>query len=81
MSKIAQKLKCPACGKIGLKNINTRNFKDSRKIYRRKECTYCGERFNTIETYVPDDVPSMDQWKYFMHSVGSINWKGEYEWS
>jgi transcriptional regulator NrdR family protein len=73
------KLRCPSCGKVGLQNLNTREFKDGTKIYRRKECVYCGERFNTIESYVPDDVLEEDRWQYYCHARGEIDWGSEYE--
>ena len=46
---------CPHCNiNSDMKRIETRNMSDGR-IYSRCECRICGKRYNTIETYVPDD--------------------------
>ena len=42
-------MKCPECGNIEDKVIETRESKDSHYIRRRRECLKCGKRFTTYE--------------------------------
>ncbi|VBB45974.1 transcriptional regulator NrdR [Desulfatiglans anilini] len=42
-------MKCPYCGKINNKVIDSRLSKDGRMIRRRRECLACGRRFTTYE--------------------------------
>ncbi len=42
-------MKCPFCGKIDNKVIDSRLSKDARTIRRRRECLECGRRFTTYE--------------------------------
>jgi transcriptional repressor NrdR len=42
-------MKCPYCGKIDNKVIDSRLSKDSRTIRRRRRCVQCGRRFTTYE--------------------------------
>jgi transcriptional repressor NrdR len=42
-------MKCPECGNIEDKVIETRESRDSQYIRRRRECLQCGKRFTTYE--------------------------------
>ena len=42
-------MKCPFCGEIDNKVIDSRMAKDGRGIRRRRECLCCSERFTTYE--------------------------------
>ncbi len=42
-------MKCPFCGEIKNKVIDSRLSKDARTIRRRRECLDCGKRFTTYE--------------------------------
>ena len=42
-------MKCPFCGEIKNKVIDSRLSKDARTIRRRRECLNCGKRFTTYE--------------------------------
>jgi transcriptional repressor NrdR len=42
-------MKCPYCGKLDNKVIDSRLSKDGRTIRRRRECLKCGRRFTTYE--------------------------------
>ncbi|MBW2097099.1 MAG: transcriptional repressor NrdR [Deltaproteobacteria bacterium] len=42
-------MKCPYCGEINNKVIDSRLSKDGRTIRRRRECIECGRRFTTYE--------------------------------
>ncbi|HDR13887.1 MAG TPA: transcriptional repressor NrdR [Desulfobacteraceae bacterium] len=42
-------MKCPYCGEIDNKVIDSRLSKDSRAIRRRRRCVQCGRRFTTYE--------------------------------
>ncbi len=42
-------MKCPYCGEINNKVIDSRLSKDGRMIRRRRECIECGRRFTTYE--------------------------------
>ncbi|HEJ84093.1 MAG TPA: transcriptional repressor NrdR [Desulfobacteraceae bacterium] len=42
-------MKCPYCGKIDNKVIDSRLSKDGRTIRRRRECLECSRRFTTYE--------------------------------
>jgi len=42
-------LKCPKCGSLHDKVIDTRQSKDATVIRRRRECLNCGTRFTTYE--------------------------------
>ena len=49
-------MKCPFCGEISNKVIDSRISKDSRMIRRRRECLKCEKRFTTyekVETVLP----------------------------
>lgn len=43
-------MKCPFCGQIGAKVIDSRPADDGSFIRRRRVCDSCGERFTTYET-------------------------------
>jgi transcriptional repressor NrdR len=43
-------MKCPFCGKLDNKVVNSRLTPDEASIRRRRECLECGERFTTYET-------------------------------
>ena len=43
-------MKCPYCGAIDSKVIDSRPTEDGEKIRRRRECLRCGKRFTTYET-------------------------------
>lgn len=42
-------MKCPYCGYVDSKVIDSRSSDDSEKIRRRRECLDCGKRFTTYE--------------------------------
>lgn len=42
-------MKCPECGNIEDKVIETRESRDGEYIRRRRECLHCGKRFTTYE--------------------------------
>lgn len=42
-------MRCPKCGEIEDKVIDSRESKDGEEIRRRRECLKCGERFTTYE--------------------------------
>lgn len=42
-------MKCPFCGKIDNRVIDSRMSKDGRSIRRRRECNHCSKRFTTYE--------------------------------
>jgi len=42
-------MKCPYCGEINNKVIDSRLSKDGRTIRRRRECIECSRRFTTYE--------------------------------
>ena len=43
-------MKCPYCGEIDSKVIDSRPADDGERIRRRRECLGCGKRFTTYET-------------------------------
>ncbi|RKY87856.1 transcriptional regulator NrdR [candidate division KSB1 bacterium] len=45
-------MKCPYCGNIEDRVIDSRSVKDNEFIRRRRECLKCGERFTTYEYIV-----------------------------
>ena len=42
-------MKCPFCGSLDSKVIDSRHIEESNSIKRRRECLTCGKRFSTIE--------------------------------
>lgn len=42
-------MKCPKCGSLDDKVIDTRQSKDGTVVKRRRECIQCGQRFTTYE--------------------------------
>ncbi|MEG2697978.1 MAG: transcriptional regulator NrdR [Ruthenibacterium sp.] len=50
-------MKCPYCGEIESKVIDSRPADDGERIRRRRECLSCGKRFTTYE--VVETVPLM----------------------
>lgn len=49
-------MKCPFCGRIEDKVIDSRTSKEGDSIRRRRECLQCGKRFTSYE-HVEDIVP------------------------
>ena len=43
-------MKCPYCGRIDSKVVDSRPTEDGESIRRRRECLICGKRFTTYET-------------------------------
>ena len=43
-------MKCPACGNLESKVVDSRPSDDGSSIRRRRECLSCGKRFTTYET-------------------------------
>ena len=43
-------MKCPSCGHLESKVIDSRPSADGKSIRRRRECLECGKRFTTYET-------------------------------
>ncbi len=50
-------MKCPFCGEIDNKVIDSRVSKDGNVIRRRRECLMCNRRFTTYEHI--EDIPIM----------------------
>ena len=50
-------MKCPFCGEIDSKVIDSRPTEDGEKIRRRRECLRCKKRFTTYE--IVETVPIM----------------------
>jgi transcriptional repressor NrdR len=50
-------MKCPFCGEIDNKVIDSRLSKDGNVIRRRRECIICGRRFTTYENI--EEIPVM----------------------
>lgn len=50
-------MKCPYCGELDSKVIDSRPTEDGEKIRRRRECLICGKRFTTYE--IVETVPLM----------------------
>jgi len=42
-------MKCPKCGSMETKVIDSRVVDDGQTIRRRRECEFCGNRFTTFE--------------------------------
>ena len=42
-------MKCPFCGGLDSKVVDSRSTEDGERIRRRRECTTCGKRFTTFE--------------------------------
>lgn len=49
-------MKCPYCGQLDSKVIDSRNSKDGALIRRRRECEGCAQRFTTYE-HVEEVIP------------------------
>ncbi|MEM9445728.1 MAG: transcriptional regulator NrdR [Verrucomicrobiota bacterium] len=49
-------MRCPKCGKIEDKVIDSRTWKDGAVIRRRRECLHCGNRFTTYEEIEREDI-------------------------
>lgn len=47
-------MKCPACGHLDTKVLDTRMNREGDSIRRRRECLACGSRFNTQEVSILD---------------------------
>ena len=55
-------MKCPYCGEVDSKVIDSRPTEDGEKIRRRRECLNCKKRFTTYE--IVETVPLMVVKKY-----------------
>ncbi len=49
-------MKCPNCGSLNDKVVDTRQSKDGTVIRRRRECVDCGFRFTTYERYEEEKI-------------------------
>ncbi|WP_029521439.1 transcriptional regulator NrdR [Persephonella sp. IF05-L8] len=49
-------MKCPNCGSLEDKVVDTRQSKDGTVIRRRRECLDCGFRFTTYERYEEEKI-------------------------
>ena len=49
-------MKCPYCGEVDSKVIDSRPTEDGEKIRRRRECLNCKKRFTTYE--IVETVPA-----------------------
>ncbi len=49
-------MKCPKCGSLNDKVIDTRQSKDGTVIRRRRECIDCGNRFTTYERFEEEKI-------------------------
>jgi transcriptional repressor NrdR len=50
-------MKCPYCGNLGDKVVDSRESKEGEVIRRRRECLECGKRFTSYERI--DEIPYM----------------------
>ena len=50
-------MKCPFCGHLGDKVVDSRESKEGEVIRRRRECLDCGKRFTSYERI--DEIPYM----------------------
>ena len=50
-------MKCPFCGTLGDKVVDSRESKEGEVIRRRRECLECGKRFTSYERI--DEIPYM----------------------
>jgi len=50
-------MKCPYCGHLGDKVVDSRESKEGEVISRRRECLECGKRFTSYERI--DEIPYM----------------------
>ena len=50
-------MKCPFCGSLGDKVVDSRESKEGEVIRRRRECLDCGRRFTSYERI--DEIPYM----------------------
>src|SRR5712691_5326718 len=50
-------MKCPFCGHLGDKVVDSRESKEGEVIRRRRECLECGRRFTSYERI--DEIPYM----------------------
>ena len=50
-------MKCPFCGNLGDKVVDSRESKEGEVIRRRRECLDCGKRFTSYERI--DEIPYM----------------------
>ena len=50
-------MKCPYCGTLGDKVVDSRESKEGEVIRRRRECLECGKRFTSYERI--DEIPYM----------------------
>ncbi len=50
-------MKCPFCGHLGDKVVDSRESKEGEAIRRRRECLECGKRFTSYERI--DEIPYM----------------------
>ena len=50
-------MKCPFCGHLGDKVVDSRESKEGEAIRRRRECLACGRRFTSYERI--DEIPYM----------------------
>lgn len=49
-------MKCPSCGNMETKVLDSRVIDDGRGIRRRRSCEYCEQRFSTMEKIVVTDL-------------------------
>lgn len=49
-------MKCPGCGNMETKVLDSRVIDDGRGIRRRRVCEYCSQRFSTMEKIVVTDL-------------------------
>ena len=50
-------MKCPFCGRLGDKVVDSRESREGEVIRRRRECQDCGRRFTSYERI--DEIPYM----------------------
>ena len=55
--QLLRPMKCPFCGFINDKVVDSRESKEAESIRRRRECLKCGKRFTTYERI--DEIPYM----------------------
>lgn len=49
-------MKCPACGNMETKVVDSRVIEEGKGIRRRRSCEYCEHRFTTLEKIIVTDL-------------------------
>lgn len=49
-------MRCPMCGCLEDKVIDSRSVREDSGVRRRRECLACGRRFSTFESVIPEEL-------------------------